>query len=115
MRDSDCPTLPHELSASDLTYHDREQKVKRKALVQMHTDFAPILEVLFHTAVEASRTRDTNLFAAQLLKECHQSIEDLCTMLLEHFGKHIVQPRRDLFEKATHPTISQSSKTSFLT
>ena len=27
--------------------------------------------------------------------------EDLCIMLLELFGKHIAQPRRDLYEKAT--------------
>ena len=36
-------------------------------------------------------------------------------MLLEYFGKHIVQPRRDLFEKATKMKVSQSSDTGFLT
>ena len=36
-------------------------------------------------------------------------------MLFEYFGKHIVQPRRGLFEKATKMKVSQSSDTGFLT
>ena len=36
-------------------------------------------------------------------------------MLLEYFGKPIVQPRRDLFEKATQVKVSQSSDTGFFT
>ena len=28
-------------------------------------------------------------------------VEDLCMMLLEYFGKHIAQPRRELYEKVT--------------
>ena len=36
-------------------------------------------------------------------------------MLFEYFGKHIVPPRRDLFEKATRMKVSQSSHTCFRT
>ena len=36
-------------------------------------------------------------------------------MLFEYFGEHIVQPCRDLFEKATRMKVSQSSDTRFLT
>ena len=28
-------------------------------------------------------------------------VEDLCMMLLEYFGKHIAQPRRELYKKVT--------------
>ena len=53
MRDSDFPTLACELSAHDLTFYNREQKAKDKALVQMHTIFALVSQVLFHTAMDA--------------------------------------------------------------
>ena len=52
MRDFDFETLPWRLSAGDITYYNHEQKEKGKALVQMHTDFAPVLKVLFHTALD---------------------------------------------------------------
>ena len=41
MRDSDFETLPWQPSAGDITYYNCEHKEKDKALVQMHTDFAP--------------------------------------------------------------------------
>ncbi len=44
-----------------------------------------------------------------------QSSEERCTMLFEYFGKHIAQPRCDLFEKATHMALSQLLSTGFLT
>ena len=43
MCDSDFETLPRQLSAGDITYYNREQKEKGKALVQMHDDFALVL------------------------------------------------------------------------
>ena len=43
MCDSDFETLPRQLSAGDITYYNREQKEKGKALVQMHNDFALVL------------------------------------------------------------------------
>ena len=36
----------------DTLYYNREQKEKSKALVQVHTDFAPVLPVFFHTALD---------------------------------------------------------------
>ena len=80
----------------------------------MHNDFAPMLQMLFHAALDAFPPPDAEVFAEQLLEECQQYTEDLCTMLLEYFGKHIVQPRHELFEKATSLAVSQSSSAGFL-
>ena len=91
---SDFKTLPQQLSASDLTYYNCEQKEKGKALVQNDTDFAPTFHVLFHTALDCFRRPTDGLTTEQLIEECQQSADDLCTMLLEYFGKHIVQPLR---------------------
>ena len=81
----------------------------------MHTNFAQVLQVLFHIALDCFRTPTDGLTTEQLLEECQQPSEDLCTMLLEYFGKHIVQPRHDLFKKATHMKVSPSFDTGFLT
>ena len=82
-------------------YYKKEQLEKDKELVQMHTDFSPVLEVLFHAALDAFRSPDgAGVSAESLLEECQQSIEDLATILLEYHGKIIAQPRRGLFEKA---------------
>ena len=82
----------------------------------MHTDFAPVLQVLFHAALNAFRSPDgVNVSAESLLEECQQSIEDLSTMLFEYYGKVIAQPRRDLFSKATGLRVAQSSDTGFMT
>ena len=51
--DSDFPTLPQELSATDKLYYSKLQLEKDKELMQMHTDFAPVLQVLFHAALDA--------------------------------------------------------------
>ena len=73
----------------------------------MHTDFARVLQVLFHAALDAFRSPDAvNVTAESLLEDCQQSIEDLATMLFENYGKIIVKPRRDLFKKATHLRVS---------
>ena len=69
--------------------------------MQMHTDFALVLWVLFHAALDTFRSPNgAHVSAESLLKDCQQSIEDLATMLFEYYGKVIVQPRRDLFSKA---------------
>ena len=114
--DSDFPTLPRELSATDKLYYSKQQLEEDERLVQMHTDFAPVFEVLFNVVLDAFRSPDSvNVSAESLLRDCHQSIEDLSTMLFEYFGKFIAQPRRDLFEKGTSLRVSQSSSTRFMT
>ena len=116
LRDSDFPTLPRELSSTDKLYYSKQQLEKDKELMQMHTDFAPVLQVLFHTALDAFRTPDgVNVTAESLLEDCQRSIEDLSTMLFEYYGKVIVQPRRDLFSKASGLRVSQSFDTGFMT
>ena len=98
LRDSDFPTLPWKLSPTDKSYHSKQQLENDKELMQMHTDFAPVLQVLFHAALDAFRSPDgANVPAKGLLEDCQQSIEDLATMLFECYGKIIAQPRRDLF------------------
>ena len=82
----------------------------------MHTDFAPVLQVLFHAALDAFRSPDgVNISAESLLEECQQSIKDLATMLFKYYGKVIVQPHHDLFTKASGLRVSQSSDTGFMT
>ena len=44
IHDSDFETLPGKC----LTYRDHEQKEKGKALVQVHTNFAPVLQCFSH-------------------------------------------------------------------
>ena len=51
--DSDFPTLPRELSATDKLHYSKPQLEEDKRLVQLHTDFAPVLQVLFHVALDA--------------------------------------------------------------
>ena len=83
----------------------------------MHTNFAPLLQVLFHAAVDAFRSPSdgAGVTTESLLEDCQQSIEDLATMLFEYYGKTIVQPRRDLFKKATSLRVSQSLAPGFMT
>jgi len=115
MRDSNYETLPRELSVTDLAYYNREQKAKDKTLVQQHKDFSSVLQVLHHTALDCFRTPTDGLSTEQLLAECQLSSFNLCSMLFEYYGKHIVQPRRDLFEQATKMQVSFSANTGFLT
>ena len=115
MRDSNYETLPREPSITDLAYYNREQKAKDKALMQQHKDFSPVLQVLHHTALDCFRTPTDGLSTEQLLAQCQQSSFSLCSMLFEYYGKHIVLPRRDLFEQATKMQVSFSANTGFLT
>ena len=115
MRDSNYETLPREPSITDLAYYNREQKAKDKALMQQHKDFSSVLQVLHHTALDCFRTPTDGLSTEQLLAECQQSSFNLCSMLFEYYGKHIVLPRRDLFEQATKMQVSFSANTGFLT
>ena len=97
-------------------YHSKEQKEKDKTLAQLHTDFAPVLQVLLHTAIDSLRTTEDDDVQSpeQLLSECQSSTRDLCLVLFEFLGKIIIQPRRDIFEKATSLFVSQSAAPGFL-
>ena len=97
-------------------YHSKEQKEKDKTLAQFHTDFAPMLQVLLHTTIDALRTTNDDDVQSpeQLLSKCQSSTRDLFLVLFEFFGKHIVQTRREIFEKATGLSLSQSAALVFL-
>ena len=58
LRDSDFSTISRELSSTDKTYYKKDQLEKDKELLQMHTDFALVLQVLFHAARDAFRSPD---------------------------------------------------------
>ena len=73
-----------------------------------------MLQVLLHTALQTLREPDVNLSAETLLSEVQNSAFDLCQILFEFFGKNIVQPRRDLFQKATGLLVSHNTSSSFL-
>ena len=115
LRSNQVSTLPRELSSLDSKYHSREQKEKDDALVKLHQDFASVLQVLLHTALQTLSEPNGHVSADTLLSECQNSAFDLCQMLFEFFGKAIVQPRRDLFEKATCLSVSRSTISGFLT
>ena len=72
-------------------YYNREQKEQDKALVQLHTDLALVLQVLLHASLDTFRTPNFEISPKQLREECQWSTKYLCTMLFEYFGKHTVQ------------------------
>ena len=51
LRTNQVCTLPQELSSLDSMYYSKEQKEKDETPVKPHTDFAPVLQVLLHTAL----------------------------------------------------------------
>ena len=51
--DTDFSTIAQELSSTNKTYYKKDQLAKDKELVQMHTDFALVLQVPFHAALDA--------------------------------------------------------------
>ena len=59
-----------------------------------------MLQVLLHTSIQTLREPDDKVSANTLLSEVQSSAFDLCQILFKFFGKNIVQPRCDLFEKA---------------
>ena len=73
--------------------------------MQLHEDFSPVLQVLYHVLTWQSNSFDADDCTYEQyvdhFDELDYRVEDLCSMLLEFYGKHIAQPRRDLFEKAT--------------
>ena len=69
--------FPCELSANNPTFYNCEQKAKGKGLVQMHTDFELVLQVLFHTALDAFK----HLVLNSLLNNCLRSANILVKMV----------------------------------
>ena len=71
--------------------------------------------MLLHTALETLREPDDNVSTDTLLFECQNSAFDLFQMLFKFCGRTIVQPCRDLFEKATGLLGFHSTSPCFLT
>ena len=90
LRSNQLSTLPRELSDLESKYYSVEQKSKDDALVKLHKEFAPVLQVLLHTSLQTLREPDDTHSAETLLPEVQNSAFDLCQILFEFFGKNIV-------------------------
>ena len=68
-------------------YYAKEQKEKDKTPAQLHTDFAPVLQVLLPIAIDSLRTTEDDdvQSSEQLLSECQRSTRDLCSFLFKFF------------------------------
>ena len=98
-------TKPRPLSEGEKTLYSKEQMAKEKVLSQMHEDFSPVLQVLYHVLhLQSDGFDPSNCSDDEYIGHMDQldfMVEDLCMMLLEYFGKHIAQPRCELYEKVT--------------
>lgn len=57
--------------------------------------------MLYHLLTTLSRLHDDdNRDVEAELKASTTVLHDLCLLLLEYYGTHLAQPRRDLFQKA---------------
>ena len=99
LRTSQCSTLPRKLSDLESKYYSGEQKSKDDALVKLHKEFDPVLQVLLHTSLQTLQEPEDNVSAETLLSEVQNSAFDSCQILFEFFGKNIVQLHRDLFRR----------------
>ena len=83
--------------------YSKEQLAKEKVLSQMHEDFAPVLQVLYHFMLHiagfSNPSADEDYFA--YMEELSFIGEDLVQIILDYFGQHIAGPRRELYEKVT--------------
>ena len=68
-------------------YYNKEQKEKDDALVKLHKEFAPVLQVLLHTALQTLQEPDDTVSADTRLSECESSTSDLCQMLFDFLAK----------------------------
>ena len=70
---------------------------------QMHEDFAPVLQVLYHFMLHiagfSNPSQDEDYFV--YMEELSFIGEDLVQIILDYFGQHIAGPRRELYEKVT--------------
>ena len=104
-RDSRLSTKPRPLSDGEKRMYSSEQLAKEKVLSQMHDDFAPVLQVLYHVMHQIAGCPKFNQCVDKdyidYMEELHRQAEDLVKIQLEYFGQHIAGPRRELFEKVT--------------
>ena len=102
-RDSRLSTKPRTLSEGEKQLYSSEQLAKEKVFSQMHEDFAPVLQVLYHVMHHLADCPVFNQCVDKdyidYMEELHHQSEDLVKMLLEYFGQHIAGPRRELYEK----------------
>ena len=72
LRDNQVSTLPRLLSDRDEMCYSKEQKEKDETLARLHSDFAPVLQILLHNAIDSLRTTEDDdvQSSAQLLSEC---------------------------------------------
>ena len=103
LRDSRLSTKPRTLSEGETAMYSKEQLAKEKVLSQMHEDFAPVLQVLYHFMLHiagfSDPSQDEDYFA--YMEELSFIGEDLVQIILDYFGQHIAGPRRELYEKVT--------------
>ena len=59
-------------------YYNKQQKEKDDALVKLHKDFALVLQMLLHIALQTLKEPDDTVFANTLLSKCQSSTSDLC-------------------------------------
>ena len=103
LRDSSLLTKPRTLSEGEIALYSKEQLAKEKVMSQMHEDFAPVLQVLYHFMLHiagfSDPSQDDDYVA--YMEELSFIGEDLVHILLDYFGQHIAGPRRELYEKVT--------------
>ena len=59
-------------------YYLKEQKEKDDILVKLHKDFAPVLQMLLHTAIQTLRSPNDTIYAETLLSKCQSSTVEPC-------------------------------------
>ena len=59
-------------------YYLKEQKEKDDILVKLHKDFAPVLQMLLHTAIQTLRSPNDTIYVETLLSKCQSSTVEPC-------------------------------------
>ena len=89
-------TCPREVSKTERLYLSHQQLATDKKLVQALEDFAPVLQVLYHTMTNLVSVQGQDveqISPAQQLKSLSIQASDLVLILLKYFGK-LSQTRR---------------------
>ena len=108
---------PRELPSNDKLFYSSRQLAQDKRVVELHADVSPVYQVLLPAADIVTRPDDADSFhLAPSYRDLSFVTYDLCQTLFDFLGKHIVQPRRDIFEKATGLRVTAGDQASgFLT